>query len=150
MLGDNIGLVWRKIYTSKPCQFEEPSCHCTNALGHPCLVSLLFMASLYSTFFELEEFLSFVMVVSCLSVLVFQIENILRDCHGNFVLCDYGSCTVKIMHPEVLGAALCEEQIAKYICTVKPLLLRWSESSATQTMNYAADVCSAIDLSKAL
>ena len=90
------------------------------------------------------------MVVSCLSVLVFQIENILRDCHGNFVLCDYGSCTVKIMHPEVLGAALCEEQIAKYICTVKPLLLRWSESSATQTMNYAADVCSAIDLSKAL
>ena len=47
-------------------------------------------------------------------MLVFQIENILRDCHGNFVLCDYGSCTIKIMHPEVLGAALCEEQIAKY------------------------------------
>jgi hypothetical protein len=23
--------------------------HCTNALAHPCLVSLLFMASLYST-----------------------------------------------------------------------------------------------------
>ena len=49
--GDNIGLVWSKIYTSKQSQFEDvtiiPSSH---AQGHPCLVSLLFMVSLYSTF----------------------------------------------------------------------------------------------------
>ena len=53
--GDNIGLVWRKIYTSKQCQFEDVTIiHSTTAshtLGHPCLVSLLFMASLYSTLF---------------------------------------------------------------------------------------------------
>jgi AP2-associated kinase len=42
------------------------------------------------------------------------VENILRDSYGNYVLCDYGSCTVKTMHPEVVGAALCEEQIAKF------------------------------------
>lgn len=49
-----------------------------------------------------------------LQICALQIENILRDSHGNYLLCDYGSCTVKPMHPEVLGAALCEEQIAKY------------------------------------
>jgi AP2-associated kinase len=43
-----------------------------------------------------------------------KVENILRDSHGNYLLCDYGSCTVKMMHPEVLGAALCEEQIARF------------------------------------
>ena len=55
--GDNIGLVWSKIYTSKQSQFEDvtiiPSSH---AQGHPCLVSLLFMVSLYSTLFLLAEF----------------------------------------------------------------------------------------------
>ena len=47
--------------------------------------------------------------------LVSQIENILRDSHGNYILCDYGSCTTKMMHPEILGSAHCEEQIAKYV-----------------------------------
>ena len=46
---------------SKQCQFEDVTIiHCTNAshtLGHPCLVSLLFMASLYSTLFKFEELL---------------------------------------------------------------------------------------------
>ena len=41
-------------------------------------------------------------------------ENILQDSEGNFVLCDYGSCTVQTMHPEVLGAAQCEDQIARF------------------------------------
>ena len=53
MLRDNIGLVWRKIYTSKQCQFEDVTimhaATASHALRHPCLVSLLFMASLYST-----------------------------------------------------------------------------------------------------
>ena len=45
--GDNIGLVWNIIYTSKKCQFEDVTIiHCTTV---SCLISLLFMASLYST-----------------------------------------------------------------------------------------------------
>lgn len=43
-----------------------------------------------------------------------QVENIISDTEGQFVLCDYGSCTVKPMHPEVLGASECEEQISKF------------------------------------
>ena len=43
-----------------------------------------------------------------------QVENILQDSEGSFVLCDYGSCTVKTMHPEVQGAAECEDQIARF------------------------------------
>lgn len=43
-----------------------------------------------------------------------KVENILQDSEGNFVLCDYGSCTVQTMHPEVLGAAQCEDQIARF------------------------------------
>ena len=60
MLHDNIGLVWRKNYTSKKGQFEDVTIiHCTTAsrsLGHPCLVSLLFMASLYPTLFNSKKF----------------------------------------------------------------------------------------------
>ena len=43
--GDKIGLVWRKIFMSKECQFEFHCIIASHALGHPCL---LFMASLYS------------------------------------------------------------------------------------------------------
>ena len=53
--GDNIGLVWRNIYTSKQCQFEDVtiihSTTASHALSHACLVSLLFMESLYSMLF---------------------------------------------------------------------------------------------------
>ena len=54
--GENIGLVWSKIYTRKKCKFEDVTTiiHLTtasHALGHPCLVSFLLMASLYSTLF---------------------------------------------------------------------------------------------------
>ena len=53
--GDNIGLVWSKIYVSKKCQFEDvtiiPLYYYITCPGHPCLVSLLFMASLYCTLF---------------------------------------------------------------------------------------------------
>ena len=52
--GDKIGLVWRKIFMSKECQFEFHCIIASHALGHPCL---LFMASLYSTLFYFEEFL---------------------------------------------------------------------------------------------
>ena len=44
-----------------------------------------------------------------------QIENILCDAQtGNYVLCDYGSCTVRSMHPETLGASQCEDEIARF------------------------------------
>ena len=29
-----------------------------------------------------------------------QIENVLQDFSGNFVLCDYGSCTTVVMDPK--------------------------------------------------
>ena len=52
--GDNIGL-----YMRKKCQFEDvpiiPLYYCITCPGHPCLVTLLFMASLYSTLFLFEE-----------------------------------------------------------------------------------------------
>ena len=48
--GDNIGVVWWRMCMSKQCQREVyvPLINCattSHALGHPCLVSLLFMAS---------------------------------------------------------------------------------------------------------
>ena len=59
--GDNIGLVWWRMCMSKQCQREVhvPLIHCattSHALGHPCLVSLLYMASLYSTLFNSQKF----------------------------------------------------------------------------------------------
>ena len=60
--GDNIGLVWWRMCMSKQCQREVyvPLIHCattSHALGHSCLVSLLFMSSLYSTLFSSQNFL---------------------------------------------------------------------------------------------
>lgn len=43
-----------------------------------------------------------------------KVENILRSKAGSYVLCDYGSCSVQPMHPEVLGATECQEQIARF------------------------------------
>ena len=60
--GDNIGLVWWRMCMSKQCQREVyvPLIHCattSHALGHHCLVSLLFMSSLYSTLFNSQNIL---------------------------------------------------------------------------------------------
>lgn len=30
------------------------------------------------------------------------------------MLCDYGSCTVRPMHPETMGAAQCEDEISRF------------------------------------
>lgn len=35
------------------------------------------------------------------SITDFQVENILRSDRGDFVLCDYGSATRKVVHPQV-------------------------------------------------
>ena len=60
--GDNIGLVWWGMCMSKQCRCEVyvPLIHCattSHVLGHHCLVSLLYMASLYSTLFNSQNFL---------------------------------------------------------------------------------------------
>ena len=34
-------------------------------------------------------------------IIVFQVENILRSDRGDFVLCDYGSATRKVVYPQV-------------------------------------------------
>lgn len=41
-------------------------------------------------------------------------ENILQSDQGNFVLCDFGSATGKVLHPAVQGVTQVEEEINKY------------------------------------
>lgn len=41
-------------------------------------------------------------------------ENILLSDSGNYVLCDFGSATGKVLNPNVHGASVVEEEIKKY------------------------------------
>ncbi|PAA92196.1 hypothetical protein BOX15_Mlig021406g1 [Macrostomum lignano] len=43
-----------------------------------------------------------------------KVENVLIDDSGNYVLCDFGSATVRVLQPAVQGAAPVEEEIQKY------------------------------------
>ncbi|XP_003382494.1 PREDICTED: AP2-associated protein kinase 1-like [Amphimedon queenslandica] len=43
-----------------------------------------------------------------------KIENILQDFSGNFVLCDYGSCTTSVMDPKEVGVGECQDQLQKF------------------------------------
>ena len=43
-----------------------------------------------------------------------QVENILLADSGNYVLCDFGSATGKVLNPSVHGASTVEEEIKKY------------------------------------
>ncbi|XP_012221858.1 BMP-2-inducible protein kinase isoform X2 [Linepithema humile] len=43
-----------------------------------------------------------------------KVENILLADSGNYVLCDFGSATGKVLNPSVHGAAVVEEEIKKY------------------------------------
>ncbi|CAH8616863.1 unnamed protein product [Heterobilharzia americana] len=43
-----------------------------------------------------------------------KIENILIDDRSNFVLCDFGSATSRVLHPGVHGLTRCEEEISRY------------------------------------
>lgn len=43
-----------------------------------------------------------------------KIENVLRNDSGDFVLCDFGSATSKVLNPSVHGVAIVEEEIKKY------------------------------------
>ncbi|XP_036328440.1 platelet binding protein GspB [Rhagoletis pomonella] len=43
-----------------------------------------------------------------------KVENILQNDAGNFVLCDFGSATAKILNPQQHGVPLVEEEIQKF------------------------------------
>ncbi|XP_066593992.1 AP2-associated protein kinase 1 isoform X2 [Prorops nasuta] len=43
-----------------------------------------------------------------------KVENILLSDSGNYVLCDFGSATGKVLNPSLHGTALVEEEIKKY------------------------------------
>ncbi|GAA56762.1 AP2-associated kinase [Clonorchis sinensis] len=43
-----------------------------------------------------------------------KVENILIDERQNFVLCDFGSATSRVLHPAVHGLERCQEEINKY------------------------------------
>lgn len=43
-----------------------------------------------------------------------KVENILRSDHGDFVLCDYGSATRRVVDPQKDGVTKVEEEIQKY------------------------------------
>ncbi|XP_023247069.1 uncharacterized protein LOC106642952 [Copidosoma floridanum] len=43
-----------------------------------------------------------------------KVENILLADSGNYVLCDFGSATGKVLNPSVHGASVVEEEIKKY------------------------------------
>lgn len=43
-----------------------------------------------------------------------KVENILQNDIGNFVLCDFGSATARILNPTAHGRTLVEEEIQKY------------------------------------
>ncbi|XP_058977355.1 AP2-associated protein kinase 1-like isoform X2 [Musca domestica] len=43
-----------------------------------------------------------------------KVENILQNDAGNFVLCDFGSATAKVLNPQQHGVSAVEEEIQKY------------------------------------
>ena len=45
---------------------------------------------------------------------LFQVENILQNESGNYVLCDFGSATAKVLNPEVQGVPAVQEELHKY------------------------------------
>lgn len=52
---------------------------------------------------------------SNLSLFLYQVENILLNDQGNYVLCDFGSATHKILLPHKDGVTAVEDEIKKYV-----------------------------------
>lgn len=53
-------------------------------------------------------------VSSCTPVhLLLQVENILLNDQGNYVLCDFGSATHKVLHPLKDGVTAVEDEIKR-------------------------------------
>jgi len=47
--------------------------------------------------------------------LYLQVENILIEDSGNYVLCDFGSATARFLNPEKHGVKYIEEELQKYV-----------------------------------
>lgn len=45
---------------------------------------------------------------------MFQVENILVSKEGNYVICDFGSATARVLNASEKGAAAVEEEIKRY------------------------------------
>jgi AP2-associated kinase len=43
-----------------------------------------------------------------------KVENVLQGDNGDFVLCDFGSATGKVLNPKTHGVSMVEEEIKKY------------------------------------
>lgn len=43
-----------------------------------------------------------------------KVENVLQNDNGDFILCDFGSATGKILNPKIHGVSVVEEEIKKY------------------------------------
>lgn len=43
-----------------------------------------------------------------------KVENVLQSDNGDFVLCDFGSATGKVLNPKIHGVTVVEEEIKKY------------------------------------
>lgn len=43
-----------------------------------------------------------------------KVENVLQNDNGDFILCDFGSATGKVLNPKIHGVAVVEEEIKKY------------------------------------
>lgn len=45
---------------------------------------------------------------------LFQVENILVGENGNYVICDFGSATARVLNPSEKGATIVEDEIKRY------------------------------------
>lgn len=53
--------------------------------------------------------------ITCVTaVFVLQVENVLVSDSGNYVVCDFGSATGRILNPSTQGAATVEDEIKRY------------------------------------
>lgn len=43
-----------------------------------------------------------------------KVENVLQNDNGDFILCDFGSATGKILNPKIHGVSVVEDEIKKY------------------------------------
>lgn len=54
-------------------------------------------------------------ILLCLMCLLkIQVENILMDEEGNYVICDFGSATAKSLDPQKSGISKVEEELLRY------------------------------------
>ena len=63
---------------------------------------------------DLKVSIGFLPINYSLPFFSIQVENILKSDDGNYVLCDFGSATAKVLDPNKMGITVVEEEIKKY------------------------------------